>query len=85
MRSRDELIRATAPESAGAGFRAEREGGFATITPLTDAAASWLHANVDDEASWTGDTLVVEIRYFPGLADAAIDAGYTFERDSYPN
>lgn len=32
-----------------------------------------------------GESLAVEMRYFPDLADAIIAAGFTFERDPYPN
>ena len=37
------------------------------------------------EASWDGDSLIVELRYFPSIADAAIAAGLTFEREALPN
>jgi hypothetical protein len=40
---------------------------------------------VSGEASWIGDALMVEIGYFPDLADAAIDAGFLFERNAYPD
>lgn len=84
-RPEDPLARFTDIAENGAGFCAEREGGFAKLTPLTPRAKAWLHANVDDEARFLGETLVVEMRYFPPLADAIIAAGFTFERDPRPN
>lgn len=81
----DRLGRATAPRAAGAAFMAMREGGLALITPLTPRAGAWLREIVTADASWDGDTLAVELRYFPALADAIIGAGFSFERDAYPN
>lgn len=46
---------------------------------------AWLHANTAEEATWTGDTLVIELRYFAGLADAIIAVGFLFERNALPN
>ncbi len=54
--------------------------GLVQLTPLNDRATEWLRATVSSEASWRQGALVVEIRYFAGLADAAIDAGLLFER-----
>jgi hypothetical protein len=34
-----------------------------------------------DDASWHGDELVVEMRYWPALVDGIIDAGFLFETD----
>jgi hypothetical protein len=69
----------------GADFCAERSGGLALITPLNDRAAKWLKSFVSAEATWTDDTLVVELRYFAGLVDEIIDAGFMFERAALPN
>lgn len=85
MNDKDRLFRATAAEGQGAGFVATREGGFAMLTPLTPAAEAWLHANSTEEATWAGDTLVIELRYFAGLADAIIAAGFLFERNALLN
>lgn len=85
MRDENRLFRATAAEGQGAGFVATREGGFAMLTPLTPAAEAWLHANTAAESTWTGDTLVIEMRYFAALADAIIAAGFLFERNALPN
>ena len=85
MSDDDRLFGATAAEGRGAGFVATREGGFAMLTPLTIAAEAWLHANTAEESTWTGDTLVIELRYFAELADAIIAAGFLFERNPLPN
>ena len=79
------LRNSTATAETGAAFRAEREGGLAIVTPLTAAASSWLKANCASDATWLGEALVVEMRYFPGLADAIIEAGFLFERNPLPN
>lgn len=57
------------------------------LEPLTPSATAWLHAHVDEDedATWVGDRLAVEMRYFPALADALIEAGHLFERDALPN
>jgi len=44
-----------------------------------------LRANVLNEATWNGDSVVIEMRYFPALADAIIAAGFSFERNALPN
>ena len=62
MTEDERLFRATVAEGQGAGFVATREGGFAMLTPLTPAAEAWLHANTAEESTWTGDTLVIELR-----------------------
>jgi hypothetical protein len=85
MKSEAELRRATVPAEAGADFRAEKMHGLARITPLNSRAATWLRSAVSPESSWSGDMLIVEMGYFAGLADAAIDAGFLFEREAYPN
>ena len=79
------LARYTAAPGQGASFIATRSAGLAVIEPLSTAAHTWLVDHVGDETSWNGDTLVVEMRYFPGLADAIIEAGYLFERNAFPN
>lgn len=85
MPGRDDLRRYMAPREAGAAFCATLEGGFSMVEPLTERAEAWLRAFVSGEATWVGDRLVVEQRYFPGLVDAIIDAGFLFERDALPN
>ena len=74
-----------ATREGGAGFLATNQGSFAQIEPLTPRASAWLRAHVSDESSWQADVLIVEHRYFPELADAIVAAGFTFERDAFPN
>ena len=80
MKSEDELRRATVPAEAKPDFRAEKAGVLALITPLTNEAREWLRSAVTEESSWSGETLAVEMRYFPDLVDAIIDDGFLFER-----
>lgn len=79
------LRRHLATAESGAAFRAERHAGLALIEPLTLRAEAWLRGQVGEEASWQDGALVVEMRYFPPLADAIIAEGFTFERDKLPN
>lgn len=81
----DDLSHYMATRENGAAFVATNQGSFAQIEPLTAKAAAWLRAHVSDESSWQADVLIVEHRYFPHLADAIIAAGFTFERDAFPN
>ncbi len=81
----DRLEAARVPPDSGASFSATRHAGLALVMPLTDAAAAWLHAYADDEATWAGPALVIERRYFPLFAETAIAAGHTFEREPYLN
>lgn len=46
-------------------------------------ADDWLRGHVDEEATWLGGMLVVEMRYFPDVAEAIIEAGFLFERNAY--
>lgn len=80
-----DLFRHTAAEGQGAAFIATREGGLAMIEPITGPAAQWLRGHANSEATWIGETLVVELRFFPGIADAIIAAGFLFERHALPN
>ena len=73
------------PPGSGASFAATRHAGLARIEPLTSVAEAWLHEHVGEETSWDGDALIVEMRYFPEIADAMIAAGFRFERDALPN
>lgn len=81
----DDLFRHLATRESGAAFCATLEGGLSMIEPLTPRAEAWLRGFVSDEATWVGPRLVVEQRYFPGLVDAIIEAGFLFERDPLPN
>lgn len=79
------LFQHTVAPDQGAGFVATRDGGFAILEPLTPHAANWLQANVGDEATWMGESLVIEMRYFADLADAIVAAGFLFERNALLN
>ena len=83
MTSARRLLDATAAPGNGASFVATHEGQFARITPLTAHAAKWLQRSTGAESTWLGDTLVVEMRYFPEIAEAIIEAGFLFERNAY--
>src|SRR3546814_14535974 len=77
------LEAATVAQGAGADFVASKHAGLVKIEPRTTRAEQWLDRAATGEASWDGNALVVELRYFPALADGAIAAGLTFERNAY--
>ena len=79
------LYEALVPPGAGADLSATKHGGLARLEPLTVHGGRWLSAIATEEASWDEDALVVELRDFPTIADAAIEAGLTFERDALLN
>ena len=79
------LMEALAPPSAGADLLATRHAGLARLEPLTLRGERWLAALDWGEASWYGDALIVELRYFASIADAAIAAELTFEREALLN
>lgn len=85
MNDKTYLTDALLPPGSGASFAATKHAGLARIEPLNVAAEAWLHGHVEDETSWDGGSLVVEMRYFADIADAIIAAGFTFERDALPN
>lgn len=70
---------------AGADISATRHAGLARLEPLTARAAQWMRTTVAEDSAWDGDALVLEMRCFPDIADAAIAQGLTFERDALPN
>jgi hypothetical protein len=76
----DHLWQAARPPGAGAAFAVTRHSGLARVAPLTPAAACWLGDYAGVDASWDAEALIVELRYFPDLAEAAIACGLTFER-----
>ena len=51
------------------------EGTIFLFRPLTEAAREWLAENVDEEAMYYGEFLVVEHRYADDLAQGMIDDG----------
>lgn len=73
------------PPGSGASIAATKHMGLARLEPLTVDAEIWLDNAVTNEASWDEDAVIVEMRYFPDIAEAAIAAGLTFERDALPN
>lgn len=79
------LFAYTATRENGAAFSATRNGSLALVRPLTPKAMAWLSLHVTNEVTWEGDDMVVEMRYFPILADAIMAAGFTFERNTLPN
>lgn len=82
---RDRLEAARVAPGAGASFSATRHMGLARVEPLTAPAEAWLRDYAGEEASWQGQALVIEMRYWPHFAESAIAAGHTFERDAYIN
>ncbi len=85
MKDDKSLSQHTVAPDQGAGFVATRDGGFAILEPLTAQASNWLQANVGEDATWLGESLVIEMRYFADLADAIIAAGFLFERNALLN
>ena len=85
MTDAERLAGGMLPPGSGASIAATRHAGLARLEPLTEAAAVWLWEIAGTEASWDGDALLVELRYFPDVAEAAIAAGLTFERDALPS
>lgn len=81
----ERLRQSMLPPGSGASLCATRHAGLVSIEPLTASAEAWLNAYAGDEASWMGPCLMVEMRYWRDLADAAIEAGLTFERDAMLN
>ena len=79
------LAHYTATPGQGASFVATRSAGLAVIEPLSTAAHAWLVEHAAGETSWNGDQLVVEMRYFPEIADAIMEAVFLFERGAFPN
>ena len=46
-----------------------------TFYPLTPQAKAWIDENVQDDAQWFGNALVVEHRYAWGLAEGMLSEG----------
>lgn len=85
MSHETKLANAVRAPGEGASLAVTKYPGFMLVTPLNAAGEQWLADYANDEASWHGPALMVEPRYFPLLAETAIDAGMTFERDAYLN
>ena len=81
----DRMFQHTTTLDQGANFLATKEGKLALLTPHDAVAEDWLRRHVSGEATWLGPTLAVELNYFPALAEAIIEAGFSFEPDALPN
>jgi hypothetical protein len=55
--------------------RVRNEGSLFLFCPLTPRAKQWICANVQPNAQWFGESLVVEHRYAADLAAAIREAG----------
>jgi hypothetical protein len=82
MRTQEELARSIVPPGAGADFTASSHAGLVLLTPVSEDARAWLSSHVSAEASWNAGSLVLDMQFFPALADAILDAGFRFERDA---
>lgn len=82
MRTLEELARSVVPPGAGADFTASSHAGLVLLTPISEDARMWLRSHISIDATWNDGSLILELRLFPALADAILDAGLLFERDS---
>lgn len=62
-----------------ADFTIENHGSIFLVRPQNEPAREHLAENVQEDAQWFGDALVVEHRYARDLAAALEDNGYTVE------
>jgi hypothetical protein len=85
MDARELLFKATATAEAGADLCAERDAGLVRLTPISPRAHLWLANNIAEDAIWHGEAVVIELRSFGPIADAAIAAGLLFERAPLAN
>lgn len=85
MKTKVELDRATVPTDCRPDLLAVRDGGLVIVSPHNHRAARWIENIASCEATWLGESLVIELSSFVNLADLAIDAGFRFEREPYPN
>lgn len=83
MWTHGQLATAIVSPGTGADFVAAREGALARLRPLREPARQWLRSKVTGEASWLGEELFVELRFFPALADAILEAGFRFEGNAW--
>jgi hypothetical protein len=58
---------------------------LARIQSLNLLARARFGNHVAPGAIWDEGSLILEARFFRDLADAIIDASFTFERDARPN
>lgn len=57
-------------------FDIENHGSICLIRPMTPDVDEWLRANVDPEAQWFGNALVVEPRYVGDLVEGLVAEGF---------
>jgi hypothetical protein len=55
------------------------EGTIFIFCPLTAAAKEWIDENVQPDAQWFGNSLIVEHRFAWGLGQGMKDAGLVLE------
>jgi hypothetical protein len=55
--------------------RVRNEGTIVLFTPIMPRAKQWIAGNVQPDAQWLGDALVVEHRYAVDIATAMREAG----------
>jgi hypothetical protein len=82
---RIDIAPSTLPPGSGASFCATKHKGVVRIEPLTSRAQTWLFGCIGQEAAWIDGALVIRLGYFTLFADAATEAGFTFERDALLN
>jgi hypothetical protein len=70
VRSDQRLVNRVYPD-----VRVRNEGTIVLFTPLTPAARDWICVNVQPNAQWLANALVVEHRYAADLAAAMRQAG----------
>jgi len=69
----------TKAEAATTDYRVENHGTIYLFTPLNYIAFNHLKANVQEDAQWMGDALVVEHRYAYSLAEQLAVDGFRLE------
>src|SRR3546814_10743265 len=70
------LEAATVAPGAGADFVASKHAGLVKIEPRTARAEQWLDRAATGEASWDGNALVVEPRYFPDRKSTRLNSSH---------
>ena len=54
-------------------------GSLFLLQPHTAAAKAWIEENVQEDARWWGNALVIEHRYIDNVVNGAIKDGLTVE------
>ena len=49
------------------------------LTPNSESAKEWVDENIDSEAMWWGNSVVVEHRYIKDIVDGLLNDGFTVE------